>query len=428
MNTEDRMAQPRPDGYISPLETMDPRERRDRKRRQLLEHLARAHAGSAEFRDRLARAGIDVADVRTFEDFEAIPVLRKKDLIAVQGSGKRLGGLLARDFGTLRRVYQSPGPIYDPEGRDRDYWGFTEAFYAAGFRPGDLVQMTFSYHLTPAGHMLEEPLREIGCAVIPAGPGNTEKQIELLTTLPVTGFVGMASYLRVIGEKARAAGYDLAKDMGLAVAFVAAERLTESLRAEVERDFGITVRQGYGTADVGCIAYECRELGGMHVTSRGVVEICDPETGLAVPVGETGEVVFTPFCDAYPLVRLATGDLSRFVTEPCPCGRTSRRLAGILGRVDDTAKVKGQFIYPAQAAEVAARFPGIAGFRIVVDNPGGRDTLSVELSLRDQVDASAFAAAFQDRLKLRPQVVLLPEGEALPPGGPLLVDRRRYED
>ncbi|QLA16635.1 phenylacetate--CoA ligase family protein [Desulfolutivibrio sulfoxidireducens] len=422
------MPRPRPDGYISPLETMDPRERRDRKRRLLQEHLARAYAGCAAFRRRLDQAGIAPGDVRTFEDFEAIPVLRKKDLIALQGAGERLGGLLAHDFGTLRRIYQSPGPIFDPEGRGRDYWGFTEAFYAAGFRPGDVVQMTFSYHLTPAGHMLEEPLREIGCAVIPAGPGNTEKQIELLTSLPVTGFVGMASYLRVIGEKARAAGYDLKKDMGLQVAFVAAERLTETLRAEVEGDFGIVVRQGYGTADVGCIAYECRELGGMHVTSRGVVEICDPQTGRTVPLGQTGEVVFTPFCDAYPLVRLATGDLSRFVAEPCACGRTSRRLAGIVGRVDDTAKVKGQFIYPGQAAEVAARFPGIAGFRIVVDNPGGRDAITVELVRRGPVDETAFAAAFQDRLKLRPRVAFLPQGETLPENGPLLVDRRRYDN
>jgi phenylacetate-CoA ligase len=416
--------------FYSPLESAPPTEAAAAKLARLRGIVTLAFAGCREFQDRMKGAGLALEDVATYEDFARIPVLRKKELLARQGGGPGLEALLPQGIGGLRRIYQSPGPIYDPEGPGPDYWGFAEAFAAAGFATGDLVQMTFSYHLTPAGLMLEEPLLELGCTVIPAGPGNTDVQIELLTKLPVTGFVGMTSYLDVIADKARARGLDLKKDFRLRKAFVAAERLPESLRHKVQEAFGMTIRQGYGTADVGCIAYECRELSGMHVTSRGYVEICEPGTGRPLPMGETGEVVFTPFSTAYPLIRLATGDLSRLVPDPCPCGRTSARLAGILGRVDDTAKVKGQFIYPAQAAEVAAGFACITAWRIVVANPGGKDVIEFEACCDGPdgpLDVERFTAAFQARLKLRPKVTVLPAGERLPHDSPRLVDRRKFD-
>jgi phenylacetate-CoA ligase len=422
MDLKERMA-----GVRSHLETLDAEARQAHAWNRLSTLVAVAWEKSGELRARMDLAGLVPSDLKSFADWPRLPVLRKKQLLALQKSGPRLGGLLAGEFGGLSRIYQSPGPIYDPEGRGRDYWGWTDGFYAAGFRPGDLVQMTFSYHLTPAGLMLEEPLREIGCAVIPAGPGNTEVQIELLTQLPVTGFVGMASYLRIIADKARAAGLDLKKDFNLQVAFVAAERLPESLRRGLEEDFGMVVRQGYGTADLGCIAYECAKLGGMHVAERCYVEICDPATGEPLPVGEAGEVVVTPYSDTYPLVRFATGDLSKFTAEPCACGRNSLKLAGILGRVDDTAKVKGQFIYPSQAAEVAARFPSIRRFQIVVENPGGKDALAVVLETCGDLDQDAFIKAFQDRLKLRPALRVLPAGDCLPEDAKALVDNRTFE-
>jgi phenylacetate-CoA ligase len=408
------------------LETQAPEERAARQLAMLKQVVASAAEHSAAFSARLDRAGMTPADIGSLDDFSAIPPLRKKDLIRLQDQGAGLEDLLSVKIGALRRLYQSPGPIYDPEGEEPDYWGWTEAFHAAGFRARDLVQMTFSYHLTPAGLMLEEPLRNLGCAVIPAGPGNTAVQMELMTGLPVTGFVGMASYLKVIATKAVQAGYDLEKDFSLRTAFVAAERLPESLRREVEDLLGISVRQGYGTADVGCIAYECPELGGMHLTSRGYVEICDPETGRPLPRGETGEVVFTPFTSSYPLIRLATGDLSRLTAEPCACGRTSAKLAGILGRADDTAKVKGQFIYPAQAAEVAANFPAVDNWQIVVDNPGGKDRLTVKLAVSGELDQGAFSQAFQSRLKLKPGLRIV-EASDIPEDAPRLVDQRSFD-
>ncbi|MDO9083250.1 MAG: AMP-binding protein, partial [Humidesulfovibrio sp.] len=369
-------------------------------------------------------AGLTLRDLDSLTAYGALPPLRKKELISLQAE-RGLDWLLTCKPGQLRRIYQSPGPIFDPEGTEQDYWGWAEGFFAAGFRPGDLVQMTFSYHLTPAGLMLEEPLREIGCAVIPAGPGNTDVQVDLMRRLPVTGFVGMASYLKVIGQKARSLGLDLRNDLSIRKAFVAAERLPEALRSEVEEMFGATVRQGYGTADVGSIAYECEHPQGMHLSSRAYVEICDPETGRPLPVGETGEVVVTPFSLDYPLLRLATGDLSSLIEAPCPCGRTSLRLDGIKGRADDTAKVKGQFIYPAQAAQVALLFPQIEAWQIVITNPGGKDRIGVRLALAGEIDPAAFQAAFQATLKLKPEVEALAAG-AIAPDAKRLVDERTF--
>ena len=412
-------------GMYSELETLSPEARLDRKWLCMRDVLTSAWEHSREFKERMEHAGLSPDDIKGPDDWSRIPTFTKKQLISLQRE-RGLEAMLACPPGELSRIYQSPGPIFDPEGRGGDYWGWAEGFYAAGFRKGDLVQMTFSYHLTPAGLMLEEPLRMLGCGVIPAGPGNTAVQIDLLRRLPVTGFVGMASYLKVIKDKARDSGLDLGREFSLRAAFVAAERLPESLRRELEEELGMLIRQGYGTADVGCIAYECPELGGMHLSSRCWVEIVDSETKLPVPPGDMGEVVVTPFTTAYPLVRLATGDLSRLVTEPCACGRTSCKLQGILGRVDDTAKVKGQFIYPSQVGEVCANFDVIRRWQVLVENPGGRDAIALRVVLAGELDQDRFIKAFQDKLKLRPQILAVDDRE-LPEDAASLLDERTFD-
>jgi len=416
----------RTQGFHNIRETESPATRASREWQAVQAVVRKAASFEGEFCARLAAAGIPLDEIRSMDDFTSIPVLRKKDLSLMQRE-KGLPWFLSCAPGRLSRIYQSPGPIYDPEGRDEDYWGWTEAFFAAGFREGDLAQMTFSYHLTPAGLMLEEPLRALGCAVIPAGPGNSSVQLQLMQELPVTAFVGMTSFLKSLGEKAREKGLDPGSDFGLRVAFVAAERLPESLRREVEDMFGMVIRQGYGTADVGCIAYECRELGGMHLSTRCLVEICDPGTGRPVLPGETGEVVVTPYTMDYPLVRLATGDLSRLSEAPCACGRTTGKLMGILGRVDDTAKVRGQFIYPAQVAQAMARFPQVLKHQIVIDNVDGKDSLTLRIETNGPLDQGAVAAAFQEAAKLRPAVKILGLGETIPESAPALVDERKYD-
>ena len=411
--------------YYTEYET-EPRDKRmKRKWKGVKDVLMAAERSSGEFQARLRELGACAKDFKDWDDYAKIPPLRKKDIIEWQRE-HGIGWFLSAKPGELSRIYQSPGPIYDPEGREPDYWAWSEGFFAAGFRPGDLAQMTFSYHMTPAGLMLEEPLRDIGCAVIPAGPGNTEKQIEFMTQLPVNAFIGMTSYLKVIGEKARAMGLDPLEDFHLDKAYVAAEPLPEALRAEVEEMFGITIRQGYGTADVGCIAYECRELGGMHLSNYRHVEICDPATGLPVPDGEVGEVVVTPFFTDYPLVRLATGDLSSMDLGMCACGRTARKLSGWKGRADDTAKVKGQFIYPGQAATVFSRFPSISGWQIQVKHVNGRDVLVVVAETAHTFDTESFEADFQALMKLRPIVETCAPG-TLPSDAPRLIDERSFD-
>ncbi len=414
-------------GMFHGQESEAPEERHARQRQALRTLVAEAWIESPAFKQRMERGGLEPEDIRDLDAFSRIPVLRKKELIALQRSGPRLGGLLTADLGALRRLYFSPGPIADPEGCGQDYWGWSEAFYAAGFRAQDLVQMTFGYHLTPAGLMLEEPLRELGCAVIPAGPGNTAQQVEIMTAWPVTGFVGMASFLKIIRDRAISQGFDPARDFQLEVAFVAAERLTEGLRQELENSFQMMLRQGYGTADLGCVAYECPELTGMHVSNRCFVEVCDPRSGYPLPEGEVGEVVVTPFNPVYPLIRFATGDLSRLVPGACSCGRTSARLAGVLGRADDTAKVKGQFIYPHQAAQVLAKFPSVVRWQVRVTNPKGKDRLDLIVECTGPVNEEALRSAFQEQCKLRPELDILPPGEHLPADAPALSDLRSYE-
>jgi phenylacetate-CoA ligase len=413
------------DTVLHEIERMDPQLREQTTFASVQALVAKAWEFSGELKERMQSAGLSPEDVRTYREFTNIPPLSKKELIGLQERG--LEAMLSCALGELSRIYMSPGPIFDPEGRTTDYWGWDEAFFAAGFRARDLVQMTFSYHLTPAGLMLEEPLRNIGCAVIPAGPGNTEAQIQLMTRLPVTGFVGMASFLKIIADKAESQGLDLRKDFSLRTAFVAAERLTHSLRVGLEERFGMTVRQGYGTADVGAIAYECVHLTGMHLSTRCLVEICEPGTGIPVPPGEMGEVVVTPLNGTYPLIRLATGDLSRVLTGACPCGRTTNRLEGILGRTDLTAKVKGQFLYPHQIAEVMSGFPQVTGWQVVLTNPGGKDAITLRIAAGEDLEREKLVSQFQTVLKLRPNLEVLRDASELAQGAAPVDDRRTWD-
>ncbi len=421
------LAHDRQTGFYHDLETMSRDQRARYQWGRMKALLGSACDNSAAFKKRMKDAGLVSGDIKGLEDWPLIPALPKKDLVHLQPSGSDLGGLLTCKPGDLRHIYLSPGPIVDPEARQKDFWGFAEAFFAAGFRKFDIVQMTFSYHFTPAGLMMEEPLHEIGCAVFPAGPGNTDAQIDAMTRLGVSGFVGMASFLKIIADKAENKGLDLKKDFRLKVAFVAAERLSESLRVELEERFGMQIRQGYGTADVGCIAYECPEKNGMHLSSRCYVEICDPETKKPLPPGETGEVVVTPFNPAYPLIRLATGDLSALQEQACPCGRTSLGLKGILGRVDDTIKVKGQFVYPSQVAEALKGFSEIRSWKLVAANPEGRDRISLHLLCSGDMDTLPVSRAFQDKIKLRTEIVVFQDKKDFNETGQKIEDRRTWD-
>jgi len=328
----------------------------------------------------------------------------------------------------LRHVYVSPGPIYDPEGAHPDYWRIAKAFYAGGFRPGDVVLNTAAYHLTPLGLMWDGALAALGCTIVPSGPGNTETQVKLLRELPITGFAGTPSFLMAIMRKAEEVGCDVRAGLCLEVALVAGEMLPESLRRELEERFGLLVRQMYGTADIGTLGYECQAKAGMHVPEEVFVEIVDPATGRRVPDGEVGEVVFTAFNPVYPLIRFGTGDLSLQTSEPCACGRTSPRLLRIAGRLSDGVKVRGMFVYPRQVDEALAQHPEIGRAQVIVTRQAHQDLLTVRAEAAGAPAGlqAALEATFRGALKLRAEVELVAPG-TLPADAKKIVDERKWD-
>lgn len=417
--------------YDEERETM-PRARRADLHRDLLRDTVRhAYEHAPATRKKMDEAGIRPDDVKELADLARIPVTRKADLKVLQRAEPPFGGLAVVPPGGLRRIYVSPGPTFDPEGRDETHWRWEKPFFAAGFRAGDIVQNTFMYHFSPAGLMFDEALLRIGCTVIPAGVGNTELQAQVMKELSVTGYVGTPSFLMSILEKAKELGLTAGSGLALQVALVAAEMLPESLRATLRDEFGVQVRQAYGTADVGALGYECPEAAGMHVPDEILIELIDPATGGPVGAGSIGEVVVTLPDRTYPLVRFATGDLSVLSEDPCPCGRTSPRLLKMLGRVDQVTKIRGMFVHPEQVTSLEGKVAEIASARFVVTRTGHEDRLEIRVLLKQGVAPSeALAARISDAAReicrLRGEVNL--SGPPPSPGeDQKIVDLRKWD-
>lgn len=374
-------------------------------------------------------AGLAPSDVQSVDDLAKVPITRKDELIELQRDNPPFGGFLGVPVSQLKRVFQSPGPLYDPEGREADYWRWAQALKAAGFEAGDIVQNTVAYHLTPLGFMFDGALRALGCVVVPAGPGNTETQLQIIRELGVTGFTGVPSYLMTLIERAEEQGLDWQADVGLTKAFVAAEPFPPSLRqAFAER--GITAREGYGTADTGNLGFECEEADGWHIPPDVVVQVIDLNTGEPVAAGEEGEIVVTLLEETYPLIRFGTGDLSALNAEACACGRTTPRLVGWLGRVGQAAKVRGMFVHPRQLDQIMERFSAVARYQAVVDRPGTLDELTVRLEPAPGADLEGQLAgigeALRDVIKVRADLEVVSPG-TLPDDASLIEDRRTWE-
>lgn len=386
----------------------------------LISHLA---AHSPGFRNRLDQAGVNPDAVHTPEDLHRLPVLRKDDLISLQADSPPFGGMLACEPGDLKRIFQSPGPLYEPESRTPDYWRWKSALEAAGFKPGDRVLNAFGYHLTPAGAMFEEGLWAAGCAVIPGGVGNMDQQVEALHTLQVTGYTGLPSYLKALLDRAEEMGLPLQIEK----AFVTAEPLPESLRKYLN-ERGVTVRQGYGTAECGNLGYECEIENGWHIPGDAIVEVCDINTGLPLPAGETGEIVVTLFVKDYSLVRFGTGDLSALNTRACRCGRPSHRLVGWLGRFGAATKVRGMFLHPRQVTDMMSRFPEVSAYQVVITREEHLDDISLEVVFKNEADREALSArmkdAARDSLKFRLKVNPV---DSLPPDAEPIRDERQWD-
>ncbi len=385
---------------------------------QLAHAKARALAFAELYRD------IDVSAVSNRAALAQLPVIRKHELIERQKTLPPFGGLNATPVGRLGRVYSSPGPIYDPEGTGEDWWRFARSLHAAGFRAGDLVHNTFSYHFTPAGFMTDGAARRIGCAVFPAGIGQTEMQVQAIAELKPAGYIGTPSFLKIIIEKADELKADVSS---LKKAVVSGEAFFPNQKA-LCAERGIDALQAYGTADLGLVAYETEAREGLVLEEALILEIVRPGTGDPVAPGEVGEVVITSFNPDYPLIRFGTGDLSAVLPGVSPCGRTNVRIKGWMGRADQTAKVKGMFVHPSQVAEVVKRHPQVGKARLVVDNETGQDRMTLYCELAGKPDglAEVLAVSIRDITKLRGEVSLCLPGE-LPNDGKVIDDIRKYE-
>jgi len=364
---------------------------------------------------------IDPEDITSSGALARLPVLRKSDLASLQAKNPPFGGFTTTAATGLGRLFMSPGPIFDPEGKGTDWWRVARALFAAGIRPGDIVHNAFAYHLTPAGHMFEGGAHALGCTVIPAGTAATEMQIDAIAGFQPSAYAGTPDFLKTLLDKAVASGKDISC---ITKACVSGAALPPSLRQELQHR-GIDVLQCYGTADLGIIAYETPAMEGMVVDEGVIVEIVTPGTGDPVAPGDVGEVVVTSFNPDYPMIRFATGDLSAVLAGTSSCGRTNMRIKGWMGRADQACKVKGMFVHPAQVADVAKQHGELGRVRLVIVRENERDVMVLKAESRNlSTDfAKRVAASLQKSCKMRGNVELVAL-DSLPNDGLIIADER----
>lgn len=366
--------------------------------------------------------GIDLGSVKSRAALAKLPVLRKSELPALHKASPPFGGFVAHPSGSFGRLFTSPGPIFEPEPARDDVWRGARALFASGFRKGDVVLNTFSYHLTPGGFIFDSAARALGCAVIPAGPGNTEQQFELIEAYRPVGYSGTPDFLKILLDAAEKAVRDASS---IKRALVSGAAFPKSLQDEF-KSRGIDAYQTFGTADLGIIAYESAAREGLIVNEDLIVEIIKPGTGDPVADGDVGEIVVTSLDPHHPWIRLALGDLSAVLAGNSPCGRTNMRIKGWMGRADQTTKVKGMFVRPEQIAEIGKRHPELGRLRLVVTREGEADamTLSAEAPTQDDALREAISAVLRDVTKLSGGVVLVTPG-SLPNDGKVISDERK---
>jgi phenylacetate-CoA ligase len=408
--------------HLDDLETRAPAQREAALMARLSAQVACAKQKCEYFAETLA--DVEPDDIYSRAALSRLPVTRKHQLLELQKRRMPFGGLAATPLAELGRVFSSPGPIYDPEGKSGDWWRFGRSLYAAGFRAGDLVHNTFAYHFTPAGFMLDGAARKLGCPVFPAGVGQTEMQVQTIADLKPVGYTGTPSFLKIILEKADEMKADVSS---LKKAVVSGEAFFPAQKA-LCAERGIAAFQAYASADLGLIAYETEAREGLVLDEDLILEIVRPGTGDPVADGEVGEIVVTTLNPDYPLIRFGTGDLSAILPGVSPCGRTNTRIRGWMGRADQTTKIKGMFVHPEQVAAVMKRHPEISRARLVVTNAEGNDvmTLHCETATTGEALAKAVAESIRDITKLRGEVAFAAPG-SLANDGKVIEDARKYD-
>jgi len=374
-------------------ESWGKRKRKNQQDKALVEMVKLGYEKSARVKKMLDDAGIDSAAIKSREDLEKLPVTSREKLVDMEQQHPPYAGLENPDI-HVDRIFTSPGPVYEPHLSETDYL-WARAFFAAGIGPNDVALNAFSYHLVAAGLTFHSGLRRVGATVVPSGASSSQIQVQLIKDLKVTAYVGTPSFLKAIIEKSKEMGFDFKKDFGVEEGVLAAEPLFPDLRRTFENDYGIDTYQMYGATEVGDVAYECSEKKGWHICEETIVEIVDPATGKNVPEGELGEVVVTRLNNIFFLLRFGTGDLSRLITESCPCGRTSYRLAGIAGRVGDAVKVRGLFVAPSQLKMLQAKFNNLP-LQAVVSRTGHDDVLKLRI---EKISPEIGSASWEENFK-----------------------------
>ncbi len=396
---------------------------------ELRRFVAHAYRNAPAVKQMFDRVGVKPALIKSVGDLKRVPILHKDTLVQMQKDHPPFGGFVTKAAQkNLRHIFQSPGPLYEPDAGEEERTNVSAAvFKEVGFKKGDIVLNTLSYHLVPAGMMLDAALTQLGATVVPSGVGNTELQVKLLHDLKVTGYVGTPSFLLTILRKAEEMRIRVKEQLALRRAVFFAEPYPPSLRQQFEQGYGLTTTDVYATADVGFIAYGCEAAEGWHLANGIIVEIVDPTTGAHVERGAQGEVVVTTFNEIYPLIRFGTGDLSAFATEKCACGRKSPRLVGWLGRAGEAVKVRGMFVHPNQLRQVMAKFPAIAMIQGVVTRPDVRDHFVLRVESSDTSVAAALKAAVQNVCRVSVDEVQFVAAGLIPDGARGMVDERKWE-
>lgn len=409
--------------YFDDSETRDPANREAALFEQLPAFLLGAIDRSSGLKSHLQGYALDSINSRAA--LATLPILRKDLLMEAQSANPPYGGFADEAALNGTRIFMSPGPVWEPQPPGIDPWQTARSLFAAGLRAGQRVHNALSYHMTPGGMMLDEGARALGCQVFPAGIGNTEQQVEAANTYRPDAYVGTPDYLKTLLDRAQEMNIDLSC---IQRALVSGGALFPAMREEY-RSRGVNVLQAYATADIGVIAFESETNNepnpGMIVSENLIVEIVRPGTNDVVEVGEVGELVVTTFNPAYPLVRFGTGDLTKVLEEPSPCGRTNMRIAGWMGRADQRTKVKGMFVDPKQVARIQAAHGGISRSRLIVSREGSTDTLTL-LVEGNQLDLSAIENTMSSELRLKGQVMLA--SEPLPNDGIVVADERDYSE
>jgi phenylacetate-CoA ligase len=410
-------------------EKMPPEERERWLNKRLAEQVQFAYKNAPAIKTKFDKAGVSPSEIRTVKDLEKLPVTTKDELVKLQQANPPFGGFLAVPVNSLTRIYVSPGPIYDAWGLERVKHA-AKGFFRQGVpKPGDVVLVSTMYHMVPAGLFLTDALDLIGCTVVPAGIGQSELQVKLLHDLKATALFSFPSFTMTVLKKAEEMGYNVRKDFNLKYTTGGGERHIQILRKTFEEEYGLTVGDGYGTADLGEVAYDCGLGQGYHYDDEAcLVEIVDPSTGKQVGPQEPGEVVVTVFDDVYPLVRFGTGDLASYTDEPCPCGRTAPKITRILGMVGEHIRVKGQFVHQRELDEAMSKVSGVAKYQMVLRLEEHRDKITLNLEVEPGVDRKALSEAVtkscQDVFKLRMDKIEFLAKGTLPEDHKKFVDTR----